>query len=58
VPDRKLIIATYDRLEEEAGGIWHALASMTMDKVAQELKIPRDEVREVMVSYWTNQGAG
>jgi hypothetical protein len=54
----KLIIATYDRLEEEAGGIWHALASMTMDKVAKELDIPRDEVSEVMVSYWTNQGAG
>jgi hypothetical protein len=58
MPDRKLIISTYDRLEEEAGGIWHALASMTMDKVAKELDIPRDEVSEVMVSYWTNQGAG
>jgi len=56
--DRKLIIATYERLVEEAGGIWHALASMTMDKVAKELDIPRDEVGEVMVSYWTNQGAG
>ena len=56
--DRKLIIDTFYRVEEEAGGIWHAVASMTMDKVAQELKIPRDEVREVMVSYWTNQGAG
>jgi hypothetical protein len=55
---QKLIIATYDRLEEEAGGIWHALASMTMDKVAKELDIPRDEVSAVMVSYWTNQGAG
>ena len=56
--DRKLIIATYERLEEEAGGIWHALASMTMDKVAKELDIPRDEVSAVMVSHWTNQGAG
>jgi hypothetical protein len=56
--NQKLIIATYDRLEEEAGGIWHALASMTMDKVAKELDIPRDEVSAVMVSYWTNQGAG
>lgn len=56
--DRKLIIDTFYRVEDEAGGIWHAVASMTMDKVAQELKIPRDEVREVMVSYWTMQGAG
>ena len=58
MPDRKLIIATYERLEEETGGIWHALASMTMDKVAKELDIPRDEVSAVMVSHWTNQGAG
>ena len=56
--DRKLIIDTFYRVEDEAGGIWHAVASMTMDKVAQELDIPRDEVREVMVSYWTMQGAG
>ena len=56
--DSKLIIATYERIEGEAGGIWHALASMTMDKVAKELDIPRDEVFAVMVSHWTNQGAG
>ena len=56
--DRKLIIDTFYRVEDEAGGIWHAVASMTMDKVAQELDIPRDEVSAVMVSYWTNQGAG
>jgi hypothetical protein len=56
--DRKLIVETFYRLEDEAGGIWHAVASLTMDKVAQELDIPRDEVSEVMVSYWTNQGAG
>jgi hypothetical protein len=29
-----------------------------MDKVAKELDIPRDEVSAVMVSHWTNQGAG
>ena len=56
--DRKLIIATYERLEEEAGGIWQAMVSMTLDKVAQELDIPCDEVSAVMVSHWTNQGAG
>ena len=56
--DRKLIVETFYRLEDEAGGIWHALASMTMDKVAKELDIPRDDVSAVMVSHWTNQGAG
>lgn len=56
--DRKLIIATYERIEDEAGGGWHSLASMTIDKTAKELDIPRDEVSAVMVSHWTNQGAG
>lgn len=56
--DRKLIVATYERIEEDAGGMWNAIPSMTLDKVAQELDIPRDEVRAVMVSHWTNQGAG
>jgi hypothetical protein len=54
----KLIIATYERIEDEAGGMWNAIPSMTLDKVAQELNIPRDEVSTVMVAYWTNQGAG
>jgi hypothetical protein len=56
--DRKLIIATYERIEDEAGGMWNAIPSLTLDKVAQELDIPRDEVSAVMVSHWTNQGAG
>ena len=56
--DRKLIIATYERIEDDAGGMWNAIPSMTLDKVAQELDIPRDEVSAVMVSHWTNQGAG
>jgi hypothetical protein len=54
----KLIIATYERIEDEAGGMWNAIPSMTLDKVAQELDIPRDDVSAVMVSHWTNQGAG
>ena len=56
--DSKLIIATYERIEDDAGGMWNAIPSMTLDKVAQELDIPRDEVSAVMVSHWTNQGAG
>ena len=56
--DRKLIIATYERIEDEAGGMWNAIPSLTLDKVAQELDIPRDEVFAVMVIHWINQGAG
>jgi len=54
----KLIIATYERIEDEAGGMWNAIPSLTLDKVAQELDIPRDEVSAVMVSHWPNQRAG
>lgn len=56
--DSKLIISTYERIEDEAGGMWNAIPSLTLEKVAQELDIPRDDVSAVMVSYWTNQGAG
>ena len=56
--DSKLIIATYERIEDEAGGMWNAIPSLTLDKVAQQLDIPRDDVSAVMISYWTNQGAG
>ena len=56
--DRKKIIATYERIEDEAGGMWNAIPSLTLDKVAQQLDIPRDDVSAVMVSHWTNQGAG
>lgn len=56
--DRKKIIETYDRIEKDAGGMWNANASMTIDRVAQELELPRDEVKDIMVSRWTNQGAG
>ena len=56
--DRKKIIDTFERIEENAGGIWNANASMTIDRVAQELDLPRDEVKEIIMSHWTNQGAG
>ena len=41
-----------------AGKVENYKLCMTMDKVAQELDIPRDEVSAVMVSHWTMQGAG
>jgi len=56
--DRNKIVETYERIEDEAGGMWNAIPSMTLDKVAQDLDIPRDQVSAVMVSHWTNQGAG
>ena len=56
--DQNKIIETFERIEEEAGGLWNAMPSMTLDKTAIELKLPRDLVRSVMTSHWTHQGAG
>jgi hypothetical protein len=56
--DDKKIIETFERIEEEAGGIWHAMPSMTLDKTAIELDVPRDRVRSVMIGHWTQHGAG
>ena len=32
--DDKKIIETFERIEEEAGGLWNAMPSMTLDKTA------------------------
>ena len=57
VDDRK-IVETFERIEEEAGGIWNAMPSMTLDKTAIELDVPRERVRSVMINHWTQNGAG
>jgi hypothetical protein len=56
--DAQKIIETFERIEEEYGGIWNAIPSMTLDKTAIELGIDRDVVRGVMIGHWTQQGAG
>jgi hypothetical protein len=57
VDDRK-IVETFERIEEEAGGLWNAMPSMTLDKTAIELDVPRERVRSVMINHWTQNGAG
>lgn len=56
--DHQKIIDTFNRIEEEAGGIWNAMPSVTLDKTAIELGLPREDVREVMIDHWTMRGAG
>ena len=56
--DTKKIVKTFERIEEEAGGLWNAMPSMTLDKTAIELDLPREKVRSVMLDHWTLQGAG
>ena len=57
VTDAK-IIETFERIEEEAGGLWNTMPSMTLDKTAIELDVPRERVRSVMIDHWTQPGAG
>jgi hypothetical protein len=56
--DQNKIIETFERIEEEAGGLWNAMPSMTLDKTAIELDLPREKVRSVMIDHWTQAGAG
>lgn len=56
--DQNKIIETFERIEEEAGGLWNAMLSMTLDKTAIELDLPREKVRNVMIDHWTMAGSG
>jgi hypothetical protein len=56
--DTEKIIQTFERIEDEAGGLWNAIPSMTLDKTAAELGIPREVVRDVMIDHWTMRGSG
>jgi hypothetical protein len=56
--DHQKIIDTFNRIEEEDGGIWNAMPSVTLYKTAKELGLPREDVREVMIDHWTMRGAG
>ncbi len=56
--DQNKIIETFERIEEEAGGLCNAMPSMTLEKTAIELDLPREEVRSVMIDHWTMNGGG
>lgn len=55
---RQDIIDTYNRLEAEAGG--YAApggdAKTIVSKVAQEMRLAYDTVKEVMIDEWTRAG--
>ena len=52
------IIKTFERIEEEAGGLWNIMPSITLTKTVIELDLPREKVRSVMIDHWTQAGAG
>ena len=56
--DSQKIIETFERIEEEAGGLWQSIPSQTLGKTSAELGIPREIVWETMIDHWTMRGAG
>jgi hypothetical protein len=58
--DHATIAATFQRQEDAAGGYAapDADAETICRRVAEELRIPYEDVRAVMLDMWTGQGAG
>lgn len=56
--DSQKIIETFERIEEEAGGIAFADAMHVLRLTAKELGIEIDQARSVMIDHWTMGGAG
>lgn len=56
--DDKKIIETYERIEKEHGGVWNSIPSMVLDKTAIDLNVSREHARSVMITHWTQSGAG
>lgn len=47
------IVATFNRLESEAGGWANSDAAEVLRRTADELGVPIDEARAVMLDEWT-----
>lgn len=56
--DTKKIIETFERIEEEGGGLAFAQAKHVLELTAKELGIKVEEARSVMIDHWTMGGAG
>lgn len=56
--DRKKIVKTFERIEEEDGGIAFADPMHVLRLTAKELGIEVEEARSVMIDHWTMQGGG
>jgi hypothetical protein len=56
--DSQKIIETFERIEEEDGGIAFADAMHVLKLTAKELGIEVEEARSVMINHWTMGGAG
>ena len=54
--DRKKIVETFQRIEDERGGSSHTDAGKVIDAVADELNIPRSDVRNIILAHWGIMG--
>jgi len=56
--DRRRIVETYERLEDENGGLANVSPRHILELTAKELGIEVQEARSVMVDHWTMAGGG
>jgi hypothetical protein len=56
--DRQKIIDTYEAIEAEAGGIQNIDVVLAIAQVCQRLNIHKEIADEVLISHWTQNGAG
>lgn len=54
--DRKKIVETFQRIEDERGGSSHTDAGKVIAAVADELNIPRLDVRNIILAHWGIMG--
>lgn len=58
VMDRDQIIATYDRIEAEHGGLAKINPQYVVKMTADHLGINYEAARDVMIDHWTMRGGG
>ena len=52
------IIETYERLEEENGGLANVSPRHILELTAKELDVDVAQARAVMIDHWTMRGSG
>lgn len=56
--DKKLIIQEYERRETDAGGVANINPRQVLADIAEEIKVPVQDARGVMLDHWNLIGVG
>ncbi len=56
--DPKTVIETFDRIEQENGGLEKTDPNETLAMTAKSLGVDVIRVRTVMIDHWTMRGSG